>query len=77
MQQSNEHIFVSTNPEGYVRNMVTFGLVAEEIFEIVTLGRVLGQISNTDIDLFYSQKLHVLIKTTLITIFMPKSSNFL
>ena len=33
-----KHIFVSFNPEGYIWNMATIGLLAfEEMFEIVNL----------------------------------------
>ena len=38
----SERILVSSNPEGYISNMVTIGLVAFEM-------------SNNDLDLFYSQ----------------------
>ena len=59
-----KHIFVS---EGYIWNMVTTGLLAfEEMFEFVKFWYFLGQRSN--------KNLHLLFKTTLFTIFMPKSS---
>ena len=47
--------FVWANPEGYILNMVTIGLMAyEEMFETDKLWYVLCQRSNNDLDLFYS-----------------------
>ena len=50
-----ERIFVPSTPSGSTWNSVANGSVAfEKMFAIVIL-RVLGQRSNNDLDLFYSQ----------------------
>ena len=54
--------------------MVTIGLLAfEEMFEFVKLWLFLDQRSKMTLT-FSPTNLHLLIKTTLFTIFMPKSS---
>ena len=70
-----KHIFVSANPEGYIWNMTTIGLLAfEKMFENEKLMVVPGSKVKERPWPFLPTNLHLLIKTTLLTIFMPKSS---
>ena len=69
--------FVSANPEGYIWNMVTIGLVAfEEMLEIVKLWLSCGsKVKQWPWPLLLSN-VHVLTQTTLITIFGHNLQNF-
>ena len=60
--------------EGYICNTVPIGLLAfEEMFEFVSYGS--SWVRDQTMTLTFSPtNLHLLIKTTLLTIFMPKSS---